>query len=182
MVLIKEKELKRIAIAFLFLNQCFAFSQQTISKKYSVLKSTQTSVGSSTVYTKTNKFSVQQSIGQSGIVGKKEIHTITLQQGFLNNYLFFKIDNSANNSFKENFDFAISPNPFINHIKIDFLKKTIHPILIKIYDVNGKIHSSNTYTPSDKIIIPLKEYSIGTYLIQIKSGKNIVTKKILKIE
>ena len=28
-----------------------------------------------------------------------------------------------NNSFKETLDFIISPNPFIDHVKIDFSKK-----------------------------------------------------------
>ena len=46
------------------------FSQKTAAKKPMLLKSTITSVGSSTAYVYGDKYTVQQSIGQSGIIGK----------------------------------------------------------------------------------------------------------------
>mgnify|MGYP000043262044 FL=1 len=55
------------------------FSQNIAAKKPMLLKSTITSVGSSTAYVNVNKYTVQQSIGQSGIIGKvKNKKTITL--------------------------------------------------------------------------------------------------------
>lgn len=166
----------------LFLNCFIAFAQQAAIKKPTLLKSTLTSVGSATVYTNNNKYSVLQSVGQSGIIGKKELKSITVQQGFLTNVIYFKINNTIEDSFKETLDFVISPNPFIDHIKIDFSKRTIHDVYIKIYDINGKIHSYEKYQPTDKIIIPMTKYSIGNYLIQIRSGEIISTKNILKTE
>ncbi|WP_157812182.1 T9SS type A sorting domain-containing protein [Polaribacter sp. ALD11] len=174
--------MKKTIFIFIFLNYCFAFSQQTTKKKHSLLRATLTAVGSATVYTENNKYSIQQSIGQSGIIGKKSVQSITAQQGFLTNNSSFKIDNTTKDSFKETLDFVISPNPFIDHIKIDFSKKTVYDVYIKIYDINGKVYSSKKFLPSDKIIIPMRRLSIGAYLIQIKSGKNIATKKLLKIE
>jgi len=46
----------------LFLS-CFIYSQQSTSKKYSVLKSTLTTVGSSSIYNLNNKYTIYQSIG-----------------------------------------------------------------------------------------------------------------------
>lgn len=173
--------MKKIIIIFILVYQCFAFSQQS-TNKYTVLKSTITSVGSSTIYTSNNKYSIQQSVGQSSIIGQKEINAITVQQGFLTSNISFKINNSNNNNFKEDLEFVISPNPFIDHIKIDFSKKTIYDIYIKIYDINGKVYTIQKYPPSIKLIIPMRRFSIGTYLIQVTSGKTISTNKIIKIK
>ena len=172
---IKIITLKKSILPLLFLFVCNVYSQQIIS----IQKSTITSVGSSTIYN--NKYSVQQSIGQTGIIGKSDVNAISVQQGFLTNSIYFKIDNSVNEVFEESLDFVISPNPFIDHIKINFSKKTSHDIHIKIYDINGKIHFSNKYIPSDKIRVSMNKFSMGNYLIQIKSGKNISTKKLLKL-
>ena len=171
--------MKKIFIIYILVYNCFAYSQQS-TKKYTVLKSTITSVGSSTIYNHKGKYSIQQSVGQSGIIGKKEVNSITVQQGFLTSNINLNIDNSTKDNLTETLDFVISPNPFIDHIKIGFSKKTTYDIYIRIYDVNGKVYSVTKHDPSIKIVLPMKRYSIGTYLIQIKSGKKNVTKKILK--
>jgi hypothetical protein len=145
-----------------------------------ILRSTITSVGSTTVYSTNNKYRIQQSIGQSGIIGKKELKNSTVQQGFLYNTITFNINNSNNDLIKESLEFVISPNPFVDHIVIKFSKKTAQDIYIKIYDVNGKIHYSNKYPASKQITVPMNRYSIGTYLINVESGQKIVTKKIIK--
>jgi hypothetical protein len=145
-----------------------------------ILRSTITSVGSTTVYSKNNKYRIQQSIGQSGIIGKKKLKNSTVQQGFLYNTKTFNINNSNNDLIKETLEFVISPNPFVDHIVIKFSKKTAQDIYIKIYDVNGKIHYSNKYPASKQIIVPMNRYSIGAYLIKIESGQKIATKKIIK--
>ncbi|ARV13954.1 T9SS type A sorting domain-containing protein [Polaribacter sp. SA4-12] len=151
-------------------------------KKYSVQKSTLTSVGSATVYTNNNKYRIQQSVGQSSIIGKKELKSVTVQQGFLTNTISLKVDNSKKNSITETLDFIISPNPFVDHIKIDFSKKTTDEIYLRIYDINGKVYANKKFSPTDKIVISMKNFSLGSYLIQIESGKNIATKKIIKVE
>lgn len=65
------------------------FSQKTAAKKSMLLKSTITSVGSSTAYVYGDKNVVQQSIGQSGIIGKVKTKNTLVSQGFLSNALFF---------------------------------------------------------------------------------------------
>ncbi|PQJ73282.1 T9SS type A sorting domain-containing protein [Polaribacter butkevichii] len=172
--------MKKIICFLLFLNSCFAFSQQPTNKKYSLIKSTITTVGSSTVYNK--NYSVQQSIGQSSIIGKKNTGTTTVQQGFLNHVKIFTINNSDIEIIDESLNLVISPNPFIDHIKINFTRETKHNIHIFIYDTNGKVLFSKKYNPTDSIHIPMKYYTIGTYLIRIQSGKDKFTRKILKTE
>ena len=174
--------MKKIIPIFLLLFHCFAFSQQSTEKKYSVQKSTLTSVGSTTIYTNNNKYRIQQSVGQSSLIGKKEVESITVQEGFLTNTISLKIDNSKDETIKETLDFVISPNPFVDYIKIDFSKKTTYDIYIRIYDVNGKVYANKKFLPASKIVISMRNFSLGTYLLQINSGKNSSTKKIIKVE
>ena len=155
-------------------------TQQKAKTTPIVLKSTITTVGSSTGYSKDKKYIIQQSIGQSGIIGKKETNAITTQQGFLTHNIVFKIDNTDIDTISESLEFVISPNPFIDHIKINFSKITTYDLNIKIYDLNGKLLFSRKYQPSNVIIVPLDKWSVATYLIQIRSGNLIKTKKILK--
>lgn len=57
------------------------YSQQT---KPTILKSTITTVGSASVFTVTNSkksYSIQQSIGQSSIIGTKNADKTNIQQG-----------------------------------------------------------------------------------------------------
>lgn len=172
--------MKENIFLFLILNQCFAFSQHSTNKKFTLVKSTLNTVGSSTIYN--SNYSVQQSIGQSGIINQKNLKLITVQQGFLTKNISFKVDNSINKTFKETLNFVLSPNPFVDHLTLHFSKKTTYNVHIKIYDITGKIHTTLQFPPSNNIVIPIKKYSAGNYLIQVKSGNIIATKKILKIE
>lgn len=174
--------MKKIIPIFLLLFHCFAFSQQLTVKRYFVRKSTLTSVGSATLYTSNNKYRIQQSVGQSSIIGQKELKSVTVQEGFLTNNISLKVDNSKNEIIKEKLDFVISPNPFVDHIKIDFSKKTTADIYIKIFDINGKVYANKKFSPTSKIVISMRNFSLGTYLIKINSGKNSSTKKIIKVE
>jgi hypothetical protein len=128
------------------------------------------------------KISVLQSIGQSGIVGKSEFNKTIIQQGFLTNTKYFSIDNSNVVNFEERFDVVVSPNPFIDYIKIDFSSKTKHPINIRIYDISGKTYIYKTYNASESILLPMKNFSLGNYIVHIVSGKNKYIKKIFKAQ
>tara|TARA_B110000046_G_C12924175_1_gene368510 strand:- start:542 stop:1075 length:534 start_codon:yes stop_codon:yes gene_type:complete len=156
------------------------FSQKTAAKKPVLLKSTITSVGSSTAFMHENKYTVQQSIGQSGIIGKVKTKNTLIKQGFLSNFLFFSIQNSDVINFEETLNVVISPNPFIDYIKIDFSSKTRYEIQIKIYDINGKTFTYKKYKAAESIIVPMKNFSIGNYIVHIISGENKYVKKILK--
>ncbi|MFT5145698.1 MAG: hypothetical protein ACI9H1_000409 [Polaribacter sp.] len=156
------------------------FSQNIAAKKPMLLKSTITSVGSSTAYVNGNKYTVQQSIGQSGIIGKVKTKNTIINQGFLSNALYYSINNSDEINFEETLNVVISPNPFIDYIKIDFSSKTRHGIQLRIYDTNGKVFAYKKYKASESIIVPMKNFSIGNYIVHIVSGKNNYVKKILK--
>ncbi|WP_343330079.1 T9SS type A sorting domain-containing protein [Polaribacter staleyi] len=174
--------IKKLLFLLSFLLVRVTYAQKT---NPTILKSTITSVGSTSVYPVFNSkknYEIQQSIGQSSIIGKKTTGKTTVQQGFLNHVKIFTINNSDLEIIDESLNLVISPNPFIDHIKINFTRETKHNIHIFIYDTNGKVLFSKNYNPTDSIHIPMKYYTIGTYLIRIQSGKDKFTRKILKTE
>ena len=172
----------KITLILLIFNHCLVFSQLSTDNRYFVKKSTLTSIGSSNKNFSNKNLKVLQSIGQSGLIGYRKTESANVQQGFLNSTIYLKVNNSNNSFVKESLNFVISPNPFIDHININFSKKTKFDVYIRIFDVNGKLFFSKKYKPTDKIFLPLIRYSIGNYLIKIDSGKNSSTQKILKIE
>ena len=168
----------------IFLIYFFALKFHGQKPKVIIAKSTITTIGSKTVYPKfiqNKNYEIHQSIGQSSIIGKKNIDNISIQQGFLTKNKRF--DNNNNNStdfIHPSLDIVISPNPFIDHIKINFSKVTASDIQIHIYDLSGKLLFSKKHKPTDTIFVPFRYYRIGGYLLHIQSGKIKFTTKLLK--
>ena len=148
-----------------------------------LLKSTITTVGSATsTLLFREKYKVIESIGQSGVIGKSEFNNTEIQQGFLTNTRFFKVNNNNVINFQETLNIIISPNPFTDYIKIDFSSKTQYPIYLTIYDTNGKVFTYKEYQASDSIIVPMKKFSIGAYLVRLVSGEHKYVEKIFKTQ
>lgn len=173
--------IKLLLYIFTFFSLCnFAQSTSENTRDLVLLKSTITSAGSSSSVTLNDEITILESIGQSGIVSKAEFDSTEIQQGFLTNVRFFEVNNTDQSEFNQYL--VISPNPFSDYIKIEFSVKTQHPVHLKIYDVNGKVFTYNTYPPSKSIIVPMTRYSIGSYLLHLVSGKSKHVKKIFKIQ
>ncbi len=167
-----------VPISLLICIHCITYSQQ-VDTKYSVKQSTITYVGSSNYVFNNQKIKVLHSIGQSGIIGTIKTENFTIQQGFINSYIYLKIDN-ANSFIKEELEFIISPNPFKDHIIINFSNETKYNIQVRVFDINGKNILKAKFDATKRIKLPLRNFSIGTYLIRVESGINIKTKKIIK--
>ena len=145
-------------------------------------RSTITAAGSQTTYaTVQNKnLEVLQSIGQQSVIGSKNISGLQIQQGFLNNTKYFKINNSGTDRINESISLTVSPNPFVDHVQLKFAKKTKHDVYIRIYDLNGKLILTKKHQPTEHIYVPLKQFSIGTYFMNVHSGMQRISKKLIK--
>lgn len=163
----------------------FSFSQGVIGNPQVsnpiLLKSTVTAVSASTssaVFGQKN--GVLQSIGQSGIVGTTGGNSMEIQQGFLSNFRTYSIKNSNQPELNHNIPVVISPNPFSEYINVVFAEKTKHPIHLKIYDTNGKVFTYQTYPAAKRFVVPMNNFSIGTYIVQLVSGEKKYVEKIFK--
>ena len=162
---------------------CLVAQLHAQKAKATLLRSTITTISSASIYPVSihnRNYKIQQSIGQSTIIGGKKIGKINVQQGFLTNNKQFNINNSKRDFIDTSLNVQIFPNPFIDHVQINFTKETVHDIQIHIYDLNGKILFSKKYKPTNMVFVPMKFYRIGSYVIHIQSGSTSFSKKLLK--
>ncbi len=74
--------------------------------------------------------------------------------------------------------FRIYPNPTTNHINID-LGDQNNETQISLTDLTGRVLKYVESDGQSKVTVPVSDLSAGLYLLQIKSGDNSVSKKIL---
>ncbi len=81
----------------------------------------------------------------------------------------------------ENSSFSLYPNPAGDYINIYFKGLAMDPELIQILDMTGKIiHESKEINNESPIQINSQNLKPGIYLLKIYSGKDILSKKIIK--
>jgi hypothetical protein len=80
----------------------------------------------------------------------------------------------------DKFSFSIHPNPVINNCVIELPFKSNELILVKIYNVQGKIVSVQKFDPITKVEINLNNIEPGIFLIQVNQEKKSSTQKIIK--
>jgi len=75
-----------------------------------------------------------------------------------------------------------SPNPFSNHLKLNVSLKNHADLNIKLYDLRGRVAKELGSTPYSKgtheISMKTDDLPSGVYLLQVKAGSEIITKKI----
>lgn len=176
-----------LVICFLF-SVTNGFTQAGINQSPSVIKSVLTHAGSSNVVFKysdlTGKIkttTVEQSIGQRGVIGLSNTSLSSVQQGYLNNVKLFEIDNTGPN-FVETIDLSLSiyPNPFKDHVNIKFSKPTVYNIQIEIFDVRGRLVKSQEFQPAALITVPTNRLEDASYIIRVSSGSQEYLKKLIK--
>jgi hypothetical protein len=105
----------------------------------------------------------------------KELYIAELYSGII-----YKIaDTSLSVSEFANQNFKIYPNPSKNEVYIERFNNFI-PILIEIFDVNGKLLATQKPEKSPKTIINTSTLSSGFYIMNITDNTNaIVTHKLI---
>lgn len=173
---------KQIYVLICFFTICSLFSQQVEGEGPLLLKSAITTVGSSSVLLKSasRNYYIQQSIGQSGIIGLAEKNNLYVQQGFLNNSKLIKINNTSSN-FKKAVNFTVYPNPVVDYVTILFAKKPTEPIQVSVFAITGELLFTKDYSPSINLTIPIMSLAEGVYVLHVMSGNNKGFKKLLKI-
>lgn len=161
--------LKKQLIAFIFILSSCSFYGQALQR--------QMISAQGGVYQK-NGLVFSQSIGQLSVSGTTSSKTHTFQQGFQQS--FFAL--AQNQIPLSDFSFSIYPNPVIDSFTISVANAEEATCTITIYTVLGQqVYQGQLASFQSQKIIPFGTYSNGTYLVQLVCGKQIVTKKIIKI-
>jgi hypothetical protein len=75
-----------------------------------------------------------------------------------------------------------SPNPFSSRVSFDISLKEQTELSIKLYDLRGRVAKELGSTPytkgTHKISMKTDDLPSGIYLLQVKAGSEIITKKI----
>ena len=84
---------------------------------------------------------------------------------------------------KQKMQFSFYPNPVHHQAYISFQNEQNQEIEMEIFDMNGKlvkqIEKQNYLTGAQNIEIPLENYQVGLYLLQVKTGNGSFTHRFL---
>lgn len=146
-----------------------------------LLKSTLTSTGSASVVFNENgggHFLVEQSIGQSGLIGLVQKNGFLLQQGFLSHFSF--IPNNVPKPNVETVDLMVYPNPTLDDLTISFVGEINGPVKVSLFDLANRMVLSQKYDENSMITIHTSHLQEGIYLLEILNGKKRWLKKIIR--
>lgn len=159
----------------LFLVLAFGIFSGGIAQE--IMRSTLGVAGSSENFSANNKqYLVQQSIGQSSVIGKFQSNGIIARQGFIQPPML-----SAKVIPEETSLLAIIyPNPFESQVIVSFNEMLKESLTIYIYDVLGRVVYSDNIAATQKTTISLDYLSSGMYILQIASGSKQFKANIIK--
>lgn len=125
-----------------------------------------------------NGLQFSQSIGQLSVIGTSTTPRLTFQQGFQQSLVAI----FSNAISVPDFSVTIYPNPVVDSFTISVANAPEAPLTIKITNLLGQVlYQGQMSSFQSQKIIPFGSFSNGTYLVQLFSGNQIVTKKIIKI-
>jgi len=86
--------------------------------------------------------------------------------------------------FGKEYDFLVSPNPFINQIIVSFTSSDTQQVTLELYDLGGRLLRSEAgySTPGTNFMHlgALDRLAAGTYLLKITTGTHTVTRKVIR--
>jgi len=136
------------------------------------------STGGSTVTVLVNgqQYYLQQSVGQSGIIGLSQNNNIQLRQGFIQ-----PLEGSIRSVSSGTLQAAIFPVPFSKNIIISFSEEISDHLYVTIYDANGKIVYLKKHGASLELIVDPGSLPPGIYFIRINTTTKYLNSKLIKL-
>lgn len=124
-----------------------------------------------------NKSIVQQSIGQSSLVGLKHTSKYIIRQGFIQPP-HLKSTLSISNAVDLAVD--IYPNPTTDKITIAFKELVTGKVCLSVYDQLGKLVMQEYQEAQATLICSLNSLAIGNYFIKVSVSNKAFVTKIVK--
>ncbi len=167
----------RITFLFSLLIMCLqGFSQ--VESSSSFLRGTASSAGS-TVQAQIDghQVVVQQTIGQSSIIGAAKTENVSAIQGFIQPLLLDKI---LTPDVPQVLEAKIYPNPFVENLFLEFDLMPETNIVISAFDIMGKVVWSKSYASSNFISLEPTNLTYGYYFFKVECDGMQRVEKILK--
>ncbi len=164
----------------LFLLICFGcfVLQSARSQTSNVVNQTISIAGSTeSVTANGNTYTVQQTIGQSGVIGTFSSGDNTVRQGFIQPNV---MDAVLSNKVPITLESQIFPNPFQNSISVTLKNNIEEKITVKLYDVLGRQVFNKNYWNNQQFNVDLHHLSSGRYIINVITAQKQFVGKIVK--
>ena len=140
------------------------------------LRSTLSISGSSkTISFQDKHFLVQQSIGQSSVIGLSQGIDYLLRQGFIQ-----PLKGSNNGIASENLQVTVSPNPFPGEVTVSFTEMIWDDLYISLCDLNGRTVYSNKHAAAQEINLNFGSLQPALYIIRVYTNKKYYISKLIK--
>ncbi|TMM57886.1 T9SS type A sorting domain-containing protein [Maribacter algarum] len=125
---------------------------------------------------KDGAFLVQQSIGQSSVIGTSQVNGVEVRQGFIQSGL--KVSKLIVT--ESDLDAVIYPNPIHSELNVKFNEDIDDNIFISIYDMMGRLVFIDEQKPQQEITLDLNALSSSTYAMRIVTGSKQFKVNIIK--
>jgi len=150
---------------------------QTDSNSNLVRSTTGVSGASIKLNHKNKTYIVQQSIGQSSVIGVHSDGSYILRQGFIQPDIISKIKDE---NIPLNLQLDIYPNPFEKQISLSFKEDIKNHVNVTVYDILGRQVFANSYPAGQLINVVLDRLSSGEYILKASTNRKQFITKILK--
>lgn len=165
-------------ILILILSLCLLTIQKGKSQNPIRLRSVLGTGGSSrTVLSQNNYYLIQQSIGQSSIIGLDHAHEYSIRQGFI------QPPEKLIGISSPNYQMLLTevfPNPFTADISIVFKEKIPGLVYISIYDLFGRKILNYTFIKPQELVLNCSDLTTGLYIIRVNTDKKHFITKLIK--
>lgn len=171
----KQKLLFITTLLLVFLTQ-FTEAQSTRSD-YLVRSTTGVLGGSVTTSQNNNSYTVQQSIGQTSVIGTFKNNAYTIRQGFIQPDVLAKI---VNKNISLDLEASFYPNPFVDTVTIAFTEPITGKVAVVVFDMLGRLVFSNTYNAEQNLQVQFKNLSVADYILKVTANNKQFVKSIIK--
>jgi hypothetical protein len=118
---------------------------------------------------------IQQSIGQSSVIGNFQSGEVKINQGFLRGF-FLGLKNSS-----ESIVVTPYPNPFKSRITFRFIPSISEEVALTIYDLYGRrVANERLIILNNEVTVDLGHLSNALYLVNLRLGNQFFQTRIVK--
>jgi hypothetical protein len=124
---------------------------------------------------------VSQVLGQSSLIsGTAVSEGVVFRQGFKQPFVLLKTKKVYQE--ESRWSFEVFPNPFVDRLTIRFDRPTANPVILQVYDIQGKVLWQGDY-PEKIEVINLEKFqdiAAGKYILQVFQKGKPISQSIIK--
>lgn len=157
---------------------CFTTINGQTNTNTSIARSTIGVAGASEkIEVNNTTYIIQQSIGQTSVIGTHKNDTHILRQGFIQADVW---DDIADDSIPLDLNVTLYPNPFASNINLAFNEQINTAITVVVFNMSGKMVMSKDFRANQIIAIEANQLTATNYIIRVTANKKQFIRHVLK--